>query len=89
MGGLYRRHVKEGIDSVKIFSINGSSPGLFLKVFLYPLVYSIIRDTRDLIKDFCWKDVFTMPLYRLVLFWGRLRGTIKGIHQRKTASSIA
>ena len=84
---LYHRHVKEGIDSAKIFSINGALPGLFLKVFLYPLVYSIIRDTRDLIKEFCWKEVFTMPVYRLVLFWGRLRGTIQGIHQRKTASS--
>ncbi|MBN1626695.1 MAG: glycosyltransferase [Deltaproteobacteria bacterium] len=76
---LYHRHLKEGIDSVKIFSINGSSIGLFLKVFLYPLAYAIARDIPDLMKNFSWKDVFTMPAYRLVLFWGRFKGTKKGI----------
>jgi rhamnosyltransferase len=82
IGELYRRHVKEGIDSVKIFSINGAPLALFLKVFLYPLVYSIIRDTRDLIKDFNLKDVFTMPVYRLVLFWGRFQGTKRALRQK-------
>jgi len=82
---LYHRHVKEGIDSVKIFSIKGSLPGMFLKVFLYPLVYSIIRDTCDLLKNFRWKEVFTMPVYRLVLFWGRFQGTKRGFRQKNRA----
>ena len=81
---LYHRHLKEGIDSVKIFSINGSTMGLFLKVFLYPLAYSITRDFR-LIKRFGWKDVFTMPVYRFVLFWGRFKGTKKALKQTSQA----
>jgi len=76
---LYHRHVKEGIDSVRIFSINGSATGLFLKVFLYPLAYSILRDTRDLVRTFSWKDVLTMPVYRLVLFWGRFQGARRAV----------
>jgi rhamnosyltransferase len=84
---LYHRHVKEGIDSVKIFSRGGSTAGIFMNVFLYPLAYTIIRDTRDLMKNFRWKDICTMPVYRLVLFWGRFKGTIKALQQQKMASS--
>ena len=87
MRELYNRHVKEGIDSVKIFSKDGSTIDMFMNEFLYPLAYTMARDIPTLIRDFGWKHVLTMPVYRLVSFWGRLRGTIKGIHQRKTASS--
>ena len=79
---LYHRHIKEGVDSVKIFSINDSTMGMFMKVFLYPLVHAIIRDTPHLMKIFGWKYIFTMPVYRLVLFWGRFIGTIKALKQK-------
>jgi rhamnosyltransferase len=79
---LYRRHFKEGFDSVEIFSIGGSNIGLFMKVFLCPLAYSIIRDSLTLMKNFSWKDVVIMPMYRLVLFWGRFIGTIKALNQK-------
>jgi rhamnosyltransferase len=87
MRELYTRHVKEGIDSVKIFARNGSTIDTFMNEFLYPLVYTMARDIPALIKNFGWKDVFTMPAYRLALFWGRFQGTIKALHQRIPASS--
>lgn len=79
---LYHRHFKEGFDSVGIFSICDSKLNLFIKVFLLPFVYSIIRDSRYLIKHFRLMDVFIMPVYRMVLFWGRFIGTIKALNQK-------
>lgn len=79
---LYHRHFKEGIDSVKIFTVSGSKLNLFIKVFLLPFVYSIIRDSRYLIKHFRSIDVFITPVYRLVLLWGRFMGTLKALNQK-------
>jgi hypothetical protein len=79
MRELYNRHVKEGIDSVKIFSKDGSAIGMFINEFLYPLTYTITRDIPTLIRDFGWKEVCTMPVYRLVLFWGRFMGVKKAL----------
>jgi rhamnosyltransferase len=86
MNELYRRHVKEGIDSVKIFSKDGSAIGMFINEFLYPLTYTMARDIPTLIRDFGCKDVFAMPVYRMVLFWGRFRGVIRALQQQKKAS---
>jgi rhamnosyltransferase len=82
MKQLYHRHFKEGFDSVKIFTISGSKVYLFIKVFLFPFVYFIIRDICDLIKHFRFMDVFITPIYRLVLLWGRFIGAIKALNQR-------
>ncbi len=89
MKELYRRHVKEGIDSVTIFAKDGSTIDMFINEFLYPLAYTIARDIPVLLKDFGWKDVLTMPVYRLVLFWGRFKGAIRALQQQKMASSKA
>ena len=80
---LYHRHFKEGFDSVEIFSICDSKLNLFIEIFLLPFVYSVIRDSYDLIKHFRLMDVFIMPIYRMVLFWGRFIGTIKALNQKK------
>jgi len=79
MRELYYRHVKEGIDSVKIFAKDGSTIDMFIDEFLYPLAYTIARDIPTLLKDFGWKTVLTMPVYRLVLFWGRFQGVKKAL----------
>ena len=89
MRELYNRHVKEGIDSVKIFSKDGSTIDMFMNEFLYPLAYTMARDIPVLLKDFGWKHVLTMPVYRLVLFWGRFKGTIRALQRQKQTSSIA
>jgi len=79
---LYQRHFKEGFDSVEIFSIGGSKLSLFNEVFLLPFVFSVIRDSYGLAIRFRLTDVFIMPMYRLVLFWGRFIGTIKALNQK-------
>jgi len=83
MKQLYHRHLKEGFDSVKIFTNRGSKLYLFIKVFLFPFFYSIIRDNRDLLQHFGLKDVVMAPIYRLVLLWGRFMGTIKALNQKE------
>ncbi len=82
MKQLYHRHFKEGFDSVKIFNVSGSKLNLFIKVFLLPFAYSIIRDNRALLQHFGWVDVVMVPIYRLVLLWGRFMGTIKALNQK-------
>jgi rhamnosyltransferase len=79
---LYHRHFKEGFDSVKVFTVSGSKLNLFIKVFLLPFVYCIIQDSLDLIKHFRLMDLFITPVYRLVLLWGRFRGTLKALNQK-------
>jgi len=86
---LYHRHFKEGFDSVEIFSIFGSKLSLFIEVFLLPFVYSIIRDSYDLVIHFSLTDVFIMPIYRLVLFWGRFIGTIKALNPKTKVKNRA
>lgn len=82
MKQLYRRHFKEGFDSVKIFSICDSRLNLFIQIFFLPFIYSVIQDSHVLLTRFSIKDVFIMPIFRMVLFWGRLNGTVKALNRK-------